>query len=226
MPPAHTDLVSLEFRRWSQFRQQRTPHAGARGKVIALSATYGSQGDTVARRAAELLGFTYWDRDIVRDIAKAAKVDRTLVDAVEAYQFQAVSELLGLFSTKKELPGAAYLQRLAEVIALIAANGEAVIMGRAANELLGPARALRVHVDAPLPLRVQRFAERERVEEPEARSRVLAEDARRERWLREMTGKAPTDFSGYDLVLSTQTLTIEQAAAVVAAAWRATNPAP
>lgn len=166
---------------------------------------------------------TYWDRDIVRGIAKAAKVDHSLVDAVEAYQFQAVSDLLALFSTKKELPGAAYLQRLAEVIALIAADGKAVIMGRAANELLGPKRALRVHVDAPLSMRVQRVAEREGVKESEARGRVLAEDARRERWLREMTGKVPTDFSGYDLTISTQALTLEQAAGVVAAAWRATS---
>ena len=66
------DLATLDYRRWSMFREQAHKPEGPQGEVIALSATLGSWGDAVGQRAAELLGLGYWDRDIVRDVARAA----------------------------------------------------------------------------------------------------------------------------------------------------------
>ena len=50
---------------------------------------------------------------------------------------------------------------------------------------------------------------------------MLREAARRVDWLEEMTGEDPKDLSGYDLVINTPALTVEQAAAIIAAAGRA-----
>ena len=103
---------------------------------------------------------------------------------------------------------------------MIAERGRAVLLGRAGNFILGPERALRVRVIAPITLRVDRVARHLGVGLEEAARTVAREDDKRVRMIRSLMGQDATDPGAYDIVLSTESLTPEQAATAVVAVYR------
>ena len=96
----------------------------------------------------------------------------------------------------------------------------AVILGRGAPFVLDPAKALRVLVVAPLERRVEDLAERESLPFSEAKARLATEDKQRLNFLSQF-GVDPNDPSLYDLVVNTDSLGHDAAAALVVDALHA-----
>jgi cytidylate kinase len=200
--------------------------------VVCVSHATGAGGNEVGRLVAERLGFRYVDEDLVSQAALRAGVDaseiadeerrkswlgRVLDDlAVGGGEAWAMTGLgpygaVGVATTSDELR--AYIR---EAIEETAGHGKAVIVAHAASHALaGRQETLRVLVTASPATRAGRVAEAEGLDETRAARTIKDADAGRADYLRRFHGVEEELPTQYDLVLNTDQLSPEQAAALI-----------
>jgi cytidylate kinase len=197
---------------------------------VCVSRAVGAGGEEVGRLVAERLGYRYVNEEIVAAAAAKAGLDAEAVadaerrrsfirrllegasagDAVETYAFGGFVAATGT----EDLRGV-----IRETIEEAAAQGDVVIVAHAASfALAGRPDVLRIFVTAPAPTRAERSAQAEGLESKEAAKAIKDSDNARADYLRrfyEIDDELPTH---YDLVVSTDVLSVEQAAEIVAQA--------
>ena len=203
--------------------------------VVCVSHATGAGGNEVGRLVAERLGFRYVDEELVSQAALRAGVDaseiadeerrkswlaRVLDDlAVGGGEAWAMTGLgpygaVGVATTSDELR--AYIR---EAIEETAGHGKAVIVAHAASHALaGRQETLRVLVTASPATRAGRVAEAEGLDETRAAKAIKDADAGRADYLRRFHGVEQELPTQYDLVLNTDQLSPEQAAALISEA--------
>ena len=203
--------------------------------VVCVSHATGAGGNEVGRLVAERLGFRYVDEDLVSQAALRAGVDaseiadeerrkswlaRVLDDlAVGGGEAWAMTGLgpygaVGVATTSDELR--AYIR---EAIEETAGHGKAVIVAHAASHALaGRQETLRVLVTASPATRAGRVAEAEGLDETRAARTIKDADGGRADYLRRFHGVEQELPTQYDLVLNTDQLSPEQAAALISEA--------
>jgi cytidylate kinase len=203
--------------------------------VVCVSHATGAGGNEVGRLVAERLGFRYVDEDLVSQAALRAGVDaseiadeerrkswlgRVLDDlAVGGGEAWAMTGLgpygaVGVATTSDELR--TYIR---EAIEETAGHGKAVIVAHAASHALaGRQETLRVLVTASPTTRAGRVAEAEGLDETRAARAIKDADAGRADYLRRFHAVEQELPTQYDLVLNTDQLSPEQAAALISEA--------
>jgi hypothetical protein len=199
-------------------------------RAVCISLTTGSLGDEVGRLVSTELGFRYVNDEIVAKAAARENIDPELVADVERRK-SLIERLLGQLALSG---GAAYMAPppdevsgksdqyralIRDVIEESAAHGQVVIVSHAASfALAGQDDVLRVFVTASPEVRARRVAEARRIDEEQAREAVDESDEARADYLDrfyEIDRELPTH---YDVVVNTDILTVDQAAAIVAGA--------
>ncbi len=195
-----------------------------------MSRAVGAGGEEVGQLVAERLGFRYVNEEIVAAAAAKAGLDAEAVaDAERRRSF--IRRLLEGASAGDSVETFAYGGFVAaaasedlrgvirETIEEAAAQEDVVIVAHAASfALAGRPDVLRVFVTAPTPMRAERLAHAEGLETKDATKAIKDSDNARADYLRrfyEIDHELPTH---YDLVLSTDGLSVEQAAEIVVAA--------
>jgi cytidylate kinase len=214
-------------------------------RVICISHTTGAGGESVARAAAERLGYRFVDEEIVVEAAEREDIDPEVVADVERRRtfLESWTEALDTGTdistaataaggvvwvpaswqpeTRRDYPP--FLRDLIRQVILDTADkGDVVIASHAASyALAGRNGVLRVLVTASPETRAARIREARDLGEKDAAKALKDADAGREDYLRrfyDVEREQPTD---YDLVVNTDVLGPTQAAAVVADAARA-----
>ena len=214
-----SDWVTRQRLRRAAEQERSEPTSPTR--TVTVTGEFGAMGDPVASEVAQRLGYTLYDRQVIEMISQRAHMDATIVEEAEQHQRSYIQSLFDDGVHAEAMEPASYCRRLHEVVGLIGAQGTAVILGRGANVILGPKRALRVRCVAPAELRVARLAERLGLDPHQARRMAAEEDERRIRWVRQSVGGDIRDPTRYDLVLNTAFMTPSQCAAAVVAAYHA-----
>jgi cytidylate kinase len=221
-PRSIESIVEEQVRRWEVERARRAGSAPpAPPPVIAVSRQYGARGAAVAHVVAERLGFSYWNREIVEEIAKHAHVSNRMVQGLDEHHQAAVVEAVRSVTIAHALSASEYFRELAHVVHTIAAHGQAVLVGRGIQFLLPMSRVLRVRVVAPVEDRIRGLVERRGVTVAEAQAEIEETDADRRAFVRDHYGKDVEDPAAYDVAVNTGSTGIEEAAGVVVAAWNA-----
>jgi CMP/dCMP kinase len=203
-------------------------------KVVCISHSTGSGGNEVGRLVAKRLGFRYVDEELVAraaakggveagDIAdeerRKSRLARVLDDislgGAEAWAMGGfVPPGVGAAPTSDELRAF-----VLEAIEETAARGDVVIVAHAASHAIGPrGDALRVLVTASPGTRASRLAEAQSLDEPAAARTIKDGDAARADYLRRFHDVGDELPTHYDLVLNTDLLSPEQAAALISTA--------
>ena len=208
-------------------------------RVVCISRSDGAGGDEVGHLVAERLGFQYVDEEII--VRAAAKGRLAPVDvADEEKRKSLLSRLLqemgrGAAIESYGLAGAAELASegtspdvirtlISDAIEATAASGDVVIVAHAASRALSSRPdVLRVLVTASPETRAHRFSEVQGVAPKEATKSIKEADAARADYLRRFYGVDAELPTHYDLVVNTDVLSVEQAAALIAQA--ASSPA-
>jgi len=202
--------------------------------LITISRQYGAGGSEVARMVARELGWTVVDNEIVDRVARHAGLAPEVV-AEQDERVPGFVERLGraLAASSQEFavpelgvairPEEPSLVRLTEmVVKEIAAEGKAVLVGRAAPAVLGrTADALHVKLVAPRVFRVKLAVEAERIDARTAEKRLDEIDQQRRRYHREHYGREWDDPTHFHMVLNTGLLGLDGAAEVILARARA-----
>jgi cytidylate kinase len=199
--------------------------------VITITRQYASGGAAVARQVAAALEWTVIDNEFVDEVARRAGLAPAMVAEHEERApglLERLARTLAvaspeLFIASDAVPRAEQdettIVRLTErIIAEAAAHGRVVLVGRGAQALLAQRpEALHVYVVASKPWRIRLAVERLGVDPANAEKVVDDTDRRRDQYVRAYYGRHRHDVVNYDLVVNTEKLGIEGAAALVVA---------
>ena len=187
--------------------------------IVTVSRQIGAGGSEIASRVAAALQFRLVDNELIDRVALQAGLSRTQVanreerapgflERLVRALSRSVPELQSAPADRPPEPEEKTLVAATEkVVAELAAEGRVVLVGRAAPAVLsGTLDALHVKIVAPVPFRIARIREVDRVDEREAERRLRESDANRARYHRHHYGRDWSDPANYHMVLNTGSL--------------------
>jgi len=202
--------------------------------IVTVSRQIGAGGSEIASRVAAALKFRLVDNELIDRVALQVGLSRTQVanreerapgflERLVRALSRSVPELQSTPADRPPEPEEKSLVAATEkVVADLAAEGRVVLVGRAAPAVLsGTHDALHVKIVAPVPFRIGRIREADRVDEREAERRLRESDANRARYHRHHYGRDWGDPANYHIVLNTGMLGIEGATDIIVARARA-----
>ena len=198
--------------------------------LITISRQYGAGGSEVGRRVAESLGWRLVDNELVERVAERAGLttaevaDReertpTFIERLARVLASSTPELFPpATGTVPELSEPALVRITEAVVAEVAAGGRVVLIGRAAPAVLDRTDdALHIKLVASPVFRVRLAAERLGMDVKDAERIMKETDEARARYHRERYGRDWKDPINYHIVLNTERLGLEAAAALIVA---------
>lgn len=220
----------------AEVRGGRSPDAGA-GRLITLSATYGSGGSVVAPILAERLGVPCLHRlttsggRFIEPTVAGERLSAGEAKATPAHHLLAsLSHALPAGPTQSPPPPRIHHQlvrREAEAaIHRLAAGGAGVILGQAAAVVLGKECGYHVRLDGPVERRIARGAAIEGIAPDEAAAHQRAADRARTAYVRRLYGVDPASPSLYHLVIDSTVMPIEAVVELILLAAREAAQAP
>ena len=131
-------------------------------KIITVSREFGSGGRELGKRMADILGWDYYDREIIEAVAKEEGLDANYVNAVlERHEWWTVPITFHRSFTAVSAPNTELLVKEKEIIERIAAAGrDCVIVGRNADFFLRDLKPFRIFVCAEAEAKLRRCRER------------------------------------------------------------------
>jgi len=216
------ELFARQARRWEIDRRAGMPQP--RGAVVGVARLPGSGGDEVARRVAAWLDYGFFDREVIDRIARDPDLRGRLEADLAPETRAAVEARVREVCERGASAWDEALRARVGVVATLGERGMAVLVGGGATAILPGARALRVFVVAPRAVRAERLAAAEGLSGESAAARLAELDADRAAFLLTRFGLADEDPCRYDLVVNTESLPGEAAAALVVDALRRRSP--
>ena len=197
--------------------------------VICIARASGAGGEEIGRVVADRLGFLYVDEEIIDLAAKRAGIDpeqvadeerrKPLFAGLLDHLADGGSTVLTPPPATPEIPSEAVRMFIRDAIEEIATRGEAVIVAHAASYAVGSERQpLRVLVTGSRETRARRLGAAEGLADLEATRVIKGSDAARADYLKRFYGVAVELPIHYDLVINTDAISTNQAAALIARA--------
>jgi cytidylate kinase-like protein len=195
--------------------------------VICISRTLAAGGEEIGRAVANRLGFLYVDEEVIAGAAARAGLDVAHIADEEKRRPMFSGLLDHLYDTSGVLiaPVPSWTDGVSaedvrglirEAINEIAGRGSVVIVAHAASFAVGPrSQALRVLVTAPQDTRATRLAAADGIGGQEAAKAIRRSDGDRVDYLKRFYGVAEERPTHYDLVVNTDTISVEKATMLI-----------
>jgi cytidylate kinase len=209
MPQILDELVQRQFQSWE--RNRRSAASEAARPCIALSRLPGAGAAEFGQRLAERLGYAFFGIEIVDHIARQTGLRHDLVAGVDEHVRSSIERYVVDAFRAERFTESDYLRHLVRTVASLGERGAAVILGRGAQFVLPPERALRVMLVASRAARAERIAKQEGVTREQANARLAARDAERREFLMHHFRRDPDAAEHYDLTLNLGTLSQDAA---------------
>jgi len=209
--------------------------------VITISRQYGSGGDEIASRLCELLGYRYFDKSMMAQVASEAGLSsKEVIDSPEdrhqvlgffdrffghkvAEAWESKDEVSGARTVEiGELDSRKFVTTLRNLVQIAYEQGDVVILGRGGQAILrDQPGVLHIRIEAPFDERVRRVSEQQRFTNPEAaRSFVEGRDRAGADYLRTYYNVDWDDPTIYHLTINTGLWNNETAACIIADALK------
>ena len=197
-------------------------------RIITVSRQFGSGGRELGKRLSDLLGWDYYDREIIQALAQKQGLDPEYVHRMLSSHGWHHYQLTYRQSFHQSMTGTwrqtEMLVRQREVIREIAGIGnDCIIVGRDADVILQEYHPFRIFVCAEMPSRIARCMQYEEKKKPEERltEKEVARNIRRidrsRNLTREiLTGKTVADGSVFDLTVNATNWNMKKLAEAVA----------
>ena len=192
-------------------------------RIITVSREFGSGGREVGKRLADELGFAYYDKEIVAEIAKRHSLDENYVSNTldrsthQSYPLhfgRTFSYAGGVSTTSVKL-----LTEQTKIIKEFAELGDCVIVGRAADVILSEYKPFNLFVYADMESKVKRClarAEGENISEREMARKIKQIDADRRKTHAMISDMGWGERQGYHLCVNTTGVEIKNVIAPIA----------
>lgn len=188
--------------------------------VITISRDPGSGGKPIAKKVAEKLGFAFYDEELVTEIAKSAKLRKSLLSQVDEKGRSLMTDFVHNMFNPDYVSDTEYLRHLCKVVLSIAYKGKAVILGRGANFITPFASGLHVRITAPERVRLRRAVQYEGYTLEEAKEINRTTENDRKEFIKQYFGEKISDSRFYDMILNTTFFNLDQSASVIIHAFK------
>lgn len=193
-------------------------------KVITIGREFGSGGREFGRLLAEKLGYEYYDKEIITEIAKKTSLSETYVKQIveqtphslfpittgNAFAYYGNNHLYNFQSIFREQTN---------VITEMAKKSDCVIVGRCADYILEDLNPFKIFIYADEKSKIERCLKK--VDEPEKvnvkklKKQIKSIDKNRARYYSFYTGKKWGDKLNYDICINTSDIEIGEAVSVI-----------
>ena len=180
-------------------------------RIITISREYGAAGGEIGRRLASELGFEYYDKSIILNVAREANIDAEHADKWDEVVPANFGFAQSLFDFYNRPLSEKLFQAQSKVIRDLGEKGNCVIVGRNANTILKEYdHSLHVFLHANLKWRVKRMQEKVEGTTPESLAeQVELIDKRRRKYCSYYTNTEFGSAKYYDICLDTGRLGID-----------------
>lgn len=200
-------------------------------KVITIGREFGSGGRELGKRLAELLGFAYYDEEIISAIAQRSALAEDYVNQVvekRIVSYYPITVAATFTSAPEDSIYAINRSIFAaqtEILEEMAKKSDCVIVGRCADHILADFHPFRLFVYADMPHKIARCRAKGEdgsgLSDKELEKKIRAVDKARAQYYRYYTGAALDDRLSYDLGINTSGMEIKDVAAAIAALVKA-----
>ena len=187
-------------------------------KIITIGREFGSGGREIGRKLAETLGYEYYDKEIITEIAKRTEFSEQYVHEVlennphdlfpitvgHSFTFidaYALQRKQAVFNEQKN------------VIRQMAETTNCVIVGRCSDYILQDMHPLRIFVYSTLEDKLKRCREREsnvsHISDKKLLKLIKTMDKNRAKYYEFYTGKSWANKVNYDIMVNTSKLNID-----------------
>jgi cytidylate kinase len=186
-----------------------------------VSRETGSRGGTIARRAGKKLGWQVYDQEFLEYIAQEGPFRQGVVESLSELAAKWAEERLQTLIREKIVSKHSAILDLARMVLALAAQGEAVVLGRGAGCILPPGSTLNVRIIAPLADRIAYMTQYLLRSEEETAAEVELRDRLRFEFVTTHFHRQPTEVYQYDLILNSSLLGEDTCADLIAQAAKA-----
>jgi cytidylate kinase len=197
------------------------PSAASRRPTLTVSGAVGSGRGRLASALARELGYELFGREILDAVALDLGCQRKLLDSLDESAQSNIQLMFETWLHGRIIENQEYVRALFRVVSSLAEKGGVVILGRGGAHILGPHAALRIRVEAPLPMRVRRIMETHNLSEDEARQFVETKDHEQRKFHTQFFHTSANDPLSYDLILNLERLSPDKALDLVLCALAA-----
>jgi cytidylate kinase len=219
--------------------------------VITIARQYGSGGDEIARRICSLLGYRYFDKALIGQVAAEVglSINKIVDFSEDDYKVQSFldrllhvgmhiaevkvwhKDALGVLTEEvEELDADKSLSLIQSTIQTAYKHGNVVIVGRGGQVILKDMPdVLHVRIEAPLTERFQRIHEQTPFSLAGAKDLAIKHDRAAADYLKRFYGMNWADSELYDLVINTSKFGIEGSVQLIFNAidcMKAAQPSP
>lgn len=195
--------------------------------VITISRQFGAGGITLGELVSKKLGYRFFDNEIIQMVAKKAKVSTNWVESMEKEAGGKIQRLISGMVSKRlvdrildmdhgYIDEEIYVDLLHEIIGKIAAEGNAVILGRGSQYILQNAdNTYHVLLVADKDYRI-RFIEKKYHLTPKQAIQMVNNEEKRRTNLYQKFGRLDYDSTAhYHLIVNMRRVTLESASGLM-----------
>lgn len=191
-------------------------------KVITVSREFGSGGRSIAKELARRLGWSYYDKELVKQVAAQTGFAPEFIE--DRGEFASTGSRLAYALSGQGMPGVMKgmsasdflwcIQR--DVILDLAQKGSCVIVGRCADYILrGREQCFHVFVHAPMEVRAERIVRLYGESERSPEQRLQDKDKKRRVNYKHYTGRDWGAAQNYHMSLDSALFGVEQCPQVI-----------
>ena len=182
--------------------------------IITIGRQFGSGGKEIGIRVAKELGIPFYDKELLQEAAKKSGLCEKIFENFDERP-KSLLYSIAMDSYMFSLPGAGAGDSLEQQVYLatfntirhIADEGPCVIIGRCADYALADnPNHLSLFIHAPIEVRVERVARRQKASPEEARKLIIKTDKRRASYYEYYTSKKWGAVDSYDFCLNSNYL--------------------
>lgn len=188
-------------------------------KIITIGREFGSGGRELGRKLAENLGFEYYDKEIITEIAKNTSLSEQYVQQImeksphDMFPITVAHTFSYIDTYALQLKQTVYAEQ-EKVIKSMAEKSDCVIVGRCADYILRNYNPFKIFVYASMQSKIARCLEREQdkeaFSEKKMRKYIKNVDKNRARYYDFYTGLVWGDKLNYDICVNTTGLNLDE----------------
>ena len=193
-------------------------------RIITISREFGSGGRELGKRLADELGYAYYDKEIISKIASEVELDEEYVDHMLtkgiANNFSITYASSFGFNSYAQQSATNLLLAQQKILRRLAMEGNCVIVGRSANEILKDLNPLSIFVYADMESKIKRCLDRateeENLNESKVKKMIKQIDSNRVKQHELHSDLKWGAKEGYNLCIDTSNVTIKKIVPIVA----------
>ncbi len=192
-------------------------------KIITISRQFGSGGREVGKRLADALLWSYFDRELIEQVATETGLDKGYIEKYsESVATRNHPYVFGrTFIAYQQSPSEKIQLAQLKIIRELAEKGDCVIIGRCADYITREQNPFKVFIySSSMDFRIDRCydkvpADRENKTEKEMQKEIIGIDKRRRKYYEYYTGLGWGAIENYNLCIDTSAVGIQGAVEII-----------